>query len=279
MKKHVEQEVLSGERVLFMSRDLQITNTIFADGESPLKESKKLQVEESFFKWKYPFWYCENVDVKGGILYETARSGIWYTHHIQMTDTIIQAPKTFRRSSDIKLENISMANALESMWSCEDISLNHVVINGDYFAKDSQNIKGHDVTLIGNYGFDGCKNIELTHSKIVSKDAFWNCENVVVKDSLITGEYLAWNTKNLTLINCTVESEQGLCYVENLIMKNCRVLNTDLAFEYSTIDVESSTPIKSIKNPISGRIQAPAIETIIFDDDKIDSEQVEIILS
>ena len=91
---------------------------------------------------------------------------------------------------------------------------------------------------------------------MLSKDAFWNCENVTVYDSFISGEYLGWNAKNVTLINCTIESEQGMCYMDNLKMENCRLLNTNLAFEYATVDAQIDSKIDSVKNPISGKIRA-----------------------
>ena len=37
--KEIRQEYLTGERPLFKGRNLKIFNTIFTDGESPLKES------------------------------------------------------------------------------------------------------------------------------------------------------------------------------------------------------------------------------------------------
>lgn len=101
MMEHIKQNYLSGERALFKSQGLKIENSVFADGESPLKESKNLDINQTIFKWKYPLWYCQNVKVKHSTLLETARSGIWYTHHIDISDTTIEAPKTFRRSSDI----------------------------------------------------------------------------------------------------------------------------------------------------------------------------------
>jgi len=110
----------------------------------------------------------------------------------------------------------------------------------------------------------------------LSKDAFWNCENVTVYDSFISGEYLGWNAKNVTLINCTIESEQGMCYMDNVVMKNCKLLNTNLAFEYSTVDAEIQSGIDSIKNPISGKIQAERISEIIFDDADIKKEATTI---
>lgn len=37
-KKLVKQQLLTGERALFASKDLRIEDSIFDDGESPLKE-------------------------------------------------------------------------------------------------------------------------------------------------------------------------------------------------------------------------------------------------
>ena len=65
--------------------------------------------------------------------------------------------------------------------------------------------------------------------------------------------------------------------MENLVLKNCRLLNTTLAFEYSTVDADVITSIDSIKNPISGKIVANKIDEIIFDDPIIKREITEII--
>lgn len=59
----VKQKYLSGERALFQSNGVRIEDSIFADGESPLKESQNIDINQSIFKWKYPLWYCQNVVV------------------------------------------------------------------------------------------------------------------------------------------------------------------------------------------------------------------------
>ena len=79
---------------------------------------------------------------------------------------------------------------------------------------------------------------------------------MTVYDSFISGEYLGWNSKNLTLINCTIESLQGMCYIENLVLKNCKLLNTTLAFEYSTVEADITSKVDSVLNPTSGTITA-----------------------
>ena len=269
--KLINEQLLTGERALFKSRNLNIINSNFFDGESPLKESKDINIKDCVFGWKYPLWYCENIYVDRCTFLETARSGIWYTDNIKINNSIIDAPKIFRKSKNIILINVHLPLAEETLWNCEDILLENVNAKGDYFGMNSQNIIIRNFNLSGNYAFDGGKNIELHDAKLISKDAFWNCEKVTVYNSIIIGEYLGWNSKNLTFIDCFIQSEQGLCYVENLVIKNTKVVNTDLAFEYSTVDVEVTTSIESIKNPIGGKIQAKDIKKLIIDDKDINS--------
>ena len=267
-----EEYVFTGERALFAEEDAQISQSIFEDVESPLKESRHIDISDTIFRWKYPLWYSNQIKANNITLLDTARAGIWYTNHITIKNSTIQAPKTFRKSSHILLEQVTFNQAEETLWNCSDINLKDVQITGDYVGLNSRNIKAKNLSLVGNYSFDGAKNIEISNSRIISKDAFWNAENVVVKNSTIVGQYLAWNAKDITFINCTIESNQGLCYVENLKLENCRLLHTDLAFEYSTVEADITSSIESIKNPISGYIKAPKIGEIIFDDSEIVSE-------
>ena len=229
--KEVVQEFLTGERALFMSDGLVIKDSIFDDGESPLKESKNIELYNSMFKWKYPLWYCENIYAKNCTWFDMARAGVWYTNHIRVEDALIEAPKNFRRCHDLSLTNVSFPDAAETLWSCEDVKMNNVMAKGTYFAMNCKNMMIDGLTLYGDYSFDGVENVEIHNSKLLSKDAFWNSDHVTVYDSFISGEYLGWNAKNLTLINCTIESLQGMCYIDNLIMKNCKLINTTLAFE------------------------------------------------
>lgn len=277
MEQRMEQRYFTGERALFHSRDLMIADSTFSEGESPLKESRDIRLLGSLFKWKYPLWYGKNIALENCTLFDGARAGIWYTDNVSVADTVIEAPKSFRRCTDVFLKNVSFPNAAETLWHCNEVTMEQVVAKGDYFALDSQNMVLRDFQLSGNYSFDGVKNVEIHHAKLLSKDAFWNSENVTVTDSFISGEYLGWNAKNLTLINCTVESLQGMCYIDNLVMKNCKLLNTTLAFEYSTVDLEINGKIESVKNPAGGVIRADTIEDLILEKDRIDPEKVKVI--
>ena len=273
-----EYKLFVGERALFASHGISLSDCIFADGESPLKESSDLSLDGCIFKWKYPLWYCKDVRVQNTSLLESARSGIWYTDSIEMKNCLIEAPKTFRRASNITLTDCNMPKAQETLWSCDGVKLCGVSAVGDYFGMNSKNVVAKNFTLSGNYAFDGGENIVIENAKLLSKDAFWNSKNVTVRNSVIIGEYLGWNSENLTFENCTVDSDQGLCYVKGLTMKNCKFLNTGLAFEYSGVDVEAISPIDSIKNPTEGRISAPQIGEIIMEENRVDTSKTEILI-
>lgn len=275
--KEINQQFLTGERAMFQASDCHISYCTFADGESPLKESSNLEIDNTLFKWKYPLWYCKNVKVKDSTLFDMARAGIWYTDNISIADTIIEAPKTFRRARGIRLHNVDMPNAAETLWNCQDIEMERVMAKGDYFAMNSSNIVARNFDLVGNYSFDGGSNIEIHDSRLLSKDAFWNAENVTVYDSFISGEYLGWNSRKITLINCTIESLQGMCYIDNLVMKNCRLMNTNLAFEYSQADVEIIGNVDSVFNPKGGIIRADRIGELIMDGRKVKIDQTQIV--
>lgn len=275
--QEIKEQRLTGERALFRSKDLSIEYSIFADGESPLKESRDISLKNTSFQWKYPLWYCRNITVQDCDFAEMARAGIWYTDNITVADTLYEAPKGFRRVKGLTLRNVDLPHAEETLWHCSDVTLENVVAKGDYFAMNCDHMKLDQFRLVGNYCFDGCHDVEVHHAKMLSKDAFWNCENIMVYDSYICGEYLGWNSRNVTFVNCVIESLQGMCYMDNVVMKNCRLLNTTLAFEYSTADVETAGRIESVKNPSAGVIRAGEIGELILNEKEIDPAKTIII--
>ena len=270
-----------GERALFMLNAAYLEGVTFQNGESHLKESNNLEVVKCSFKWKYPLWYANNINVKSSYLAITARSGIWYTHHLVMDNCIIDAPKTFRRASDITLNMCQMNHAEESFWMCSNITLNSVKAKGDYFMMNTDTVTINHLELDGNYLLDGAKNVVVRDSILNSKDSFWNTENVTVINCKIIGEYLGWNSKNLTFINCEISSLQGLCYIKGLKMVNCKLLDTTLCFEYcEDIDADIVDEIVSIKNPTSGVIRAKSAKEIIINENSRDyDKKVKIILN
>ena len=169
-KKEIRQQYLTGERPLFMGKDLKICDTIFDDGESPLKESRNIELYGSMFKWKYPLWYSKDILVEDCTWFEMARAGVWYTDNITVRNAMIEAPKNFRRCTGVVLENVDFPNAQETLWNCSQVKMDRVTAKGDYFAMNCTDMELNDFKLDGNYSFDGAKNVEIHNAKMLSKE-------------------------------------------------------------------------------------------------------------
>ena len=219
MKKEpliIKDQSFTGERALFSTHNAYIESCLFHDGESPLKESSDLKLNKVTFQWKYPLWYVNNAVVNDSRLLESARSGIWYTNHLYMENCLIEAPKTFRRASDITLVNCQMPNASETFWKCKDIKLKDVTAKGDYFGMNSENIEVDNLTLDGNYLFDGGKNIIIKNSILNSKEEISQSMNV--RFLLFQPKYSPSILQLITVAFSTFQNESLLLRMEFLMM-------------------------------------------------------------
>ena len=263
----IKDQYFEGERPMYARHGLRIENVTIGPGESSLKEGSDLEAENCEFQGKYPFWECKNVTIKNCIFREGGRAAIWYSKDLKMSDTLVEAPKMFRRISDLKLENVKFPNALETFWDCKDIEAKNIEADkGDYIFMHCSDIKIDGFRLQGNYSFQYAKDVVIRNADMDTKDAFWEAEDVTVYDSRINGEYLGWYSKNLHLVNCKIGGTQPLCYCENLVLENCVFEeDADLAFEYSDVEASIIGPVTSVKNPRTGRINADSYGEIILD--------------
>ncbi|MBQ4257160.1 MAG: DUF3737 family protein [Oscillospiraceae bacterium] len=273
----INDKLFDGERALYKCRDTEISGCVFETGESPLKSSQGIKLDNVVFRGKYPLWYAADMQVNNSLIEEGARAGIWYTDNISIRDTLIEAPKSIRRCKGVYLDNVTLSGADETLWECSDIKLSNVRVRGDYLCMNSSDIEVEGLDLSGKYCFDGVQNVTVRNSRFLGRDTFWNSRNVTVYDSFISGAYIGWNSEDITFVNCTIESLQGMCYMTNLKMENCRLINTTLAFEYSTVYADLRGNVSSIINPTGGRIEADHIDTLIMDKDMVDITKTEII--
>lgn len=266
--KQIKNAEFGGERPLFASQDLYIENVTIHAGESALKECARVEAVNCRFEGKYPFWHNDGFVVRHCLFTEGARAALWYSRHLQMSDTLVEAPKMFREMDDIHLENVQLPHAAETLWHCRNVVLKNVEVKeADYLFMHSENIHIEDYRQQGNYSFQYCRNVEIRRAVIDSKDAFWNTENVTVYDSEIDGEYLGWHSRNLRLVNCKISGTQPFCYAHDLVLENCTFApDADLAFEYSTVHATINSPVHSVKNPRSGCIVAQSYGEIILDE-------------
>jgi hypothetical protein len=266
MKKISNQE-FGGERPLFASHDLQLENVTVHAGESALKECSNIEATHCQFEGKYPFWHVDGFVVRNCRFTDGARAALWYSRDLVMSDTRVEAPKMFREMDGIRLENVQIPDAEETLWHCRNVEMKNVqVANADYLFMHSENIRIDDYVQHGNYSFQYCKNVVIRNAEIHSKDAFWGTEDVTVYDSTISGEYLGWHSRRLHLVNCKISGTQPLCYAHDLVMENCTMEDDcDLAFEYSSVNATVNSPIRSVKNPMTGNITAESYGEIILD--------------
>lgn len=266
--KVISNTEFGGERPLFGSHDLRLENVIIRAGESAIKECSNIEVLDSRFEGNYPFWHVHGFVIDRCFFDVGGRSALWYSDHLKMTDTRIDAPKMFREMHDIEIENVEMNDADEVFWRCNRLKIKNLKLHGGtYPFMFCNNLFIDGLESDSKYVFQYVKNLELHHAKITTKDALWETENVTVYDSELNGEYLGWHSRNLRLVNCKISGTQPLCYAENLVLENCTFADDcDLAFEYSSLQATINSPVRSVKNPRSGSITAASYGEIILDE-------------
>ena len=263
----IQDQHFEGERPLYARHGLRIERVTIGTGESSLKEGSDIEAVDCEFNGKYPFWEVKGFTIRNCVFREGGRAALWYSEKCKMYDTLVEAPKMFRRIKDVYVENVKFPNAQETFWDCKDLELKNVEAEkGDYIFMHCSDIKIDGFKLKGNYSFQYAKDVVIRNADMDTKDAFWEAEDVTVYDSRINGEYLGWYSKNLHLVNCKIGGTQPLCYCENLVLENCVFEeDADLAFEYSDVEASIIGPVPSVKNPRTGRINADSYGEIILD--------------
>lgn len=266
--KTIKDQEFEGERPLFASHHLTIENVTIHTGESALKECSDIHALHCRFEGKYSFWHVDGFSIKDCLFTEGARAALWYSRNLEMSDTLIEAPKMFREMDHLKLSNVKIPGAQETMWYCRDVELKNVeVAKADYMLMNSSDIRISDYRHQGNYAFQYCKNVVIENAVIEGRDSFWETENVTLRNCRLDGAYIGWHSHGLTLIDCHISGTQPLCYCHGLVMRRCTMdADADLAFEYSTVDAEIKGTVTSVKNPMSGRITADGYGEVILDE-------------
>ena len=263
----IQNKTFDEERALYGRRDILVRRCAFdgpADGESALKECADVRVEDSFFNLRYPFWHNHNLTIKGSELTEQCRAALWYTDHVKIADTRLHGIKALRECSEIQLDRCDIISP-EFGWSARQVDMEDCTAQSEYFLLRASGLHLRGLRMTGKYSFQYIDHAVLEHCTLDTKDAFWHARNVVVRDSVVKGEYLAWYSENVTFERCRIIGTQPLCYCKGLKLVDCEMVDTDLAFERSEVEATVTTPMLSIKNPLSGRITVPSVGEIIRD--------------
>ena len=276
----IENQTFDEERALYGLKDLTVKNCRFdgpADGESAFKDCRNIDVSGCYMNLRYPFWHVEKAKITDTSFTENCRAALWYDKDILIENCRLGGIKALRECENISLKKCSV-NSTEFAWKSQNLKIENVTIEeSEYPFFEIHNAEITGLSMKGKYSFQYDENIEITDSELDTKDAFWHTKNVTVKNSLVRSEYLGWYSENLTLINCRIIGTQPFCYCKNLVLKNCTMEECDLAFERSTIQVEVTGKIDSIKNPLEGKSTADSIGQIILEEEICDKSKTQII--
>lgn len=275
--KTIQNKTFDEERALYGSKNIVVSDCAFdgpADGESAFKECENVQIEHSFFNLRYPFWHNHGLKIHDSEMTELCRAALWYSDSIEITDTKLHGIKALRECSKVYVRGCDIVSP-EFGWSVNNIKIEDCDAESEYFMMRSDNLHFSNVRMKGKYSFQYIEDSVFENCVFDTKDAFWHAKNTVIRNSVVKGEYLAWYCENVTFENCKIIGTQPLCYCKGLKIINCEMIDCDLAFERSEVQATVTTPVLSIKNPLSGRIVVPSVGEIIRDIPNADGEIVE----
>ncbi|MDM8144235.1 DUF3737 family protein [Megamonas hypermegale] len=267
------------ERALYGLHHAQVIDCNFdgpADGESALKETANLSVQNCFFNLRYPLWHNHNTEIINSAMTDKCRAAMWYDSNITLQNCDLNGIKALRECSAVKLENCRI-NSAEFGWKCRDVNIKDCELVSEYPFFESSNLTVDNLKMNGKYSFQYVENATFRNCELKTKDAFWHSKNVTVIDSVVYGEYLGWYAENLTFIRCKIIGTQPLCYCKNLKLTDCTMEHTDLAFERSDVQAYILNAIDSVKNPLRGEISASSIGNLILETDIINPTDTKII--
>ena len=268
MDKIIKDTSFDEERALYASENLTLFNVRFdgaADGESALKESKGVTVENCYFNLRYPLWHVDGLKICGCTMTENCRAALWYSNGVSIENTTLGGIKAVRECKGVKMFNCSIISP-EFGWFTHDVRIENCQAVSEYFLLKASDISLKNTDLYVKYSFQHVEGGVLENCTLNTKDAFWHAKGLHIKNCKVIGEYLGWYSEDLTFENCEISGTQPLCYCKNLRLVNCAMSGCDLAFEKSEVNATITTKIDSVKNPYSGEIYAPAVGEIILCD-------------
>ena len=268
MKNKFENLILDEERALYAAQDAEIIGCRFegpADGESALKECRRVQVENCDFLLRYPFWHAEDTVIENSRMTETCRAALWYDKNVEVKNSVLGGIKALRECDNSTLTDCTIEST-EFGWYCRGVKLLNCKMKSEYPFLSTKDMEIDGLNMQGKYSFQYVENVTIRNSVLDTKDAFWHGKNITVYDSVVKGEYLAWYSENLRLVRCKIIGTQPFCYAKNLILEDCEMVDCDLSFENTTVQATVKGEITSVKNPAGGSITADRIGEIILDE-------------
>ena len=172
--KLIKDQTFGGERPLFASHDVHLDNVTITAGESAIKECSNIVATNCRFEGNYPFWHVHGFTIQDCYFAVGGRSALWYSDHLVMKDTVIDAPKMFREMNDIEIENVQMNDADEIFWRCDRLNIRNLTLHdGTYPFMFSRNIYVDGLVSDSKYVFQYVKDVEIHHASLCATHTTW----------------------------------------------------------------------------------------------------------
>ena len=268
----VKEKTFDEERALYGVHGAQVIGCKFdgpADGESALKESEDITVENCFFNLRYPFWHVDDARIMHCELTENCRAALWYDRNVTLRGCKMHGIKALRECRGITLEDNDILSR-EFGWRSSGISIRSCTLDSEYPFFECRELEIAGLKMKAKYSFQYVEEAILRDCELDTKDAFWHSKNVTVVNSTVKGEYLGWYSENLRLVRCRIIGTQPLCYCRGLVLEDCTMECCDLAFERSEVQASIRGGVDSVKNPLCGSIPADSIGQTILEPAYID---------
>lgn len=266
--KTIEGAVFGEERALYGSHFLCLKGCAFkgeADGESALKCSSNIEVEDTWAELRYPFWHDDTLAITNCTMTEACRAALWYSVNISVRGTKLHGIKALRECRNVSMEGCDVRSP-EFGWFCKDVAMKNTAVEAEYFLLRSSGVRLADCVINGKYSLQYVEDALIENCTLNTKDALWHAKNVVVRHCTINGEYLGWYSEDVVFEDCVLKGTQPLCCCKGLRIANCRMENADRAFEKSDVEADVIGRIDSIKNPASGTIKCDEAGEVIMDE-------------
>ena len=186
---------------MFASHDVHLDNVTITAGESAIKECSNIVATNCRFEGNYPFWHVHGFTIQNCYFAVGGRSALWYSDHLVMKDTVIDAPKMFREMNDIEIENVQMNDADEVFWRCDRLNIRNLKLHdGTYPFMFSNHIYVDGLESDSKYVFQYVKDVEIHHARM------WRFTMPRLPPRMPSGR---WRTSPSTTPNCMANTWAG----------------------------------------------------------------------
>ena len=140
MMQLIKDKEFGGERPLFGTHDLHLDNVTILAGESAIKECSNIVATNCRFEGNYPFWHVHGFTIQDCYFAVGGRSALWYSDHLKMIDTVIDAPKMCH----LRIENLKLHDGTYPFMFSNDIYVDGLESDSKYVFQYVKNVEIHN---------------------------------------------------------------------------------------------------------------------------------------